>query len=100
MSEDPHNQNGVALSALLHESRRFPPSSEFSAQANAQKGIVEAAAADPLSWWAEQAKSLKWETPWESVLDWQPPFARWFLGGRLNASVNCVDRHVEAGRGE
>jgi acetyl-CoA synthetase len=89
-----------ALSALLHETRRFDPPDAFAKRANAQPGIYEEAAADPEAWWAEQAGRLSWERPWDQVLDWQPPFARWFVGGRLNAAYNCVDRHVEAGHGD
>jgi acetyl-CoA synthetase len=89
-----------ALSALHHEARRFPPPPDLAAAANAQPGIYEEAAADPVAWWAEQAKGLQWDTPWGDVLDWDLPNAKWFLGGKLNAAVNCVDRHVEAGKGE
>jgi acetyl-CoA synthetase len=88
------------LSALLTETRRFPPTAAFAAQANAQPGIYEHAHADPLAFWAEQAALLQWDRPWDRVLEWEPPFAKWFVGGQLNVSVNCVDRHVTAGRGE
>jgi acetyl-CoA synthetase len=91
---------GEALSALLHETRRFPPPSEFAAQANAQPGIYEEAAEDPVAWWATQAERITWDTPFERVLEWDLPFAKWFVGGKLNACVNCVDRHVAAGRGD
>ena len=88
------------LSALLTETRRFPPSKAFAAQANAQPGIYERAHADPPGFWAEQAALLQWERPWDRLLEWESPFAKWFVGGRLNVAVNCVDRHVTAGRGE
>ena len=91
---------GEALSALLHETRRFPPPPEFAAQANAQPGIYEEAAEDPVAWWATQAERITWDTPFEQVLEWDLPFAKWFVGGKLNASVNCVDRHVAAGQGD
>jgi acetyl-CoA synthetase len=91
---------GEALSALLHETRRFPPPPEFAAQANAQPGIYEEAVKDPVAWWATQAERITWDTPFERVLEWDLPFAKWFVGGKLNASVNCVDRHVAAGRGD
>jgi len=94
------NADGGALSALLRETRTFAPPEEFAAQALAGPGIYAEAASDPVAWWAEQAKQLRWESPWSEVLDWEVPFARWFVGGRLNASVNCVDRHVEAGLGD
>jgi len=89
------------LSNLLHEERRFPPSEEFAAQANATSLMYEKSAADRLGFWAEQAGRLQWERPWDQVLDWsEAPFARWFVGGQLNVAVNCVDRHVAAGNGE
>jgi acetyl-CoA synthetase len=88
------------LSALLHEERRFPPSQDFAAQANARPGIYEEAAADRLKWWAEQANQLSWAEPYGEVLEWNLPFAKWFIGGKLNVAYNCVDRHVEAGRGD
>jgi acetyl-CoA synthetase len=87
------------LSALLHETRTFPPSAEFAKQANAQPGISAEAEADPLAFWASQAKRLTWDTPWTEVLEWNLPFAKWFVGGKLNVAVNCVDRHVAAGLG-
>ncbi|MGV1004848.1 MAG: acetate--CoA ligase [Candidatus Nanopelagicales bacterium] len=90
-----------ALSNLLHEDRTFSPSAEFSAQANAGRELFAQAAADRLGYWAEQARRLDWERPWEQVLDWSDaPFAKWFVGGRLNVAVNCVDRHVDAGHGD
>ncbi len=90
------------LSNLLHEERSFPPSEEFAAQANGTAALYDAARADREGFWAEQARSLiTWDTDFEQTLDWsQAPFARWFVGGTLNASVNCVDRHVEAGNGD
>ena len=91
---------GEALSALLHETRRFDPPPEFAARANAQPGIYEEAAADPLGWWEREAGRLTWDHHWEKVLEWELPYAKWFVGGRLNAAYNCVDRHVDAGRGD
>ena len=88
-----------ALDALLRETRRFDPPVEFAEQANASADLYEHASKDPLAFWAEEAERLEWATPWEQVLEWELPYARWFVGGRLNACVNCVDRHVEAGRG-
>ena len=90
-----------ALENLLTESRSFPPPPELAADANATADFYEAAAKDRLGFWAEQAGHLRWEQPWTQVLDWsEAPFARWFVGGRLNVSVNCLDRHVEAGHGD
>jgi acetyl-CoA synthetase len=89
-----------ALSNLLHEERTFPPSEEFAADAVAKADLYDAAAKDRLAFWEEQARRLDWVGEWSEVLDWQPPFAKWFVGGSLNVAVNCVDRHVEAGRGD
>jgi acetyl-CoA synthetase len=95
------SDQGTALDNLLSESRAFPPSEEFAAQANAGASLYEEAATDREAFWAKQAGRLHWETPWSQVLDWSnAPFAKWFVGGRLNVAYNCVDRHVEAGHGE
>ena len=92
---------GEGLSNLLSEERRFPPRDEFAAAANAQPSMYDDAANDRLAFWAKQAERLEWDTPWSQVLDWSDaPFARWFVDGSLNVAVNCVDRHVEAGRGD
>ncbi|MEP9362574.1 acetate--CoA ligase [Nocardioides sp. CN2-186] len=89
------------LSNLLKEDRRFEPPAEIADHANLKAEAYERAAADPEAFWAEQAERLDWDQKWDRVLDWDdPPFAKWFVGGRLNASYNCVDRHVEAGRGD
>src|SRR5688500_10803382 len=90
------------LHVLLKTERTFPPPEEFAAQANASDPeIYERADADPETWWASWAEKLDWMKPWDTVLDWSdPPFARWFDGGTLNASANCLDRHVDAGRGD
>jgi acetyl-CoA synthetase len=91
----------VAIEALLAEDRLFPPPPAFARAANvAFPEIYDRAAADLEGFWAEQAATLSWYTPWDRVLDWEPPFAKWFEGGQLNVSVNCLDRHVEAGRGD
>ncbi len=87
------------LSNLLHEERRFPPSEEFAAAAVGKAELYDQADADRLGFWAEQASHLDWDTEWTEVLDWKPPFAKWFVGGKLNVAVNCVDRHVAAGNG-
>ena len=89
------------LSALLHETRTFPPPEALAKRANAQPGIYDEAKANPHAFWASQAEHLTWATPWTDVLDWSnAPFAKWFVGGRLNVAVNCVDRHVDAGLGD
>ncbi|WP_284762700.1 acetate--CoA ligase [Arthrobacter sp. efr-133-R2A-63] len=89
------------LANLLHEQRRFPPEAGFTAQANATASDYEEADADRLAFWARQAERLDWSQKWSEVLDWSnPPFAKWFVGGKLNAAYNCLDRHVVAGRGD
>src|SRR6266699_3511753 len=89
------------LENLLHEERRFPPSPEFAAAAVAKADLYERAAADPMQFWAEQARGLSWAYEWSQVLDWSDaPFAKWFVGGTLNVAYNCADRHVEAGNGD
>ncbi|WP_448625735.1 acetate--CoA ligase [Geodermatophilus sp. URMC 64] len=81
--------------------RRFPPSDELAAQANVGPDVYEDAARDRLAFWEKQARRLTWDKEWDQVLDWSnPPFAKWFVGGRLNVAYNCVDRHVEAGHGD
>jgi acetyl-CoA synthetase len=90
-----------SLSNLLHEDRRFPPSADFAAAANYGPDSYAEAEADRLAFWDAQASRLTWATGWDQTLDWSgAPFARWFVGGTLNASVNCVDRHVASGRGD
>jgi acetyl-CoA synthetase len=89
-----------ALSALLHESRRFEPPPEFAAAANAQPEIYERADQDPIGFWEDEARRLTWGEAWTQPLEWDLPFARWFVGGKLNVAVNCVDRHVDAGLGD
>jgi len=86
------------LATLLTEQRRFPPDPAFAAQANAQPAWQATAAADRLAFWANEARQLEWITPWAEVLDWQPPHARWFVGGELNVSANCLDRHLAGPR--
>jgi acetyl-CoA synthetase len=89
------------LAGLL-DVERFPPSEGFREQALLNdEAVYERAAADPQVWWAEQAEQLHWFSPWEQVLDdANPPFYKWFTGGTLNVSYNCLDRHVEEGCGD
>ena len=88
-----------AIEVLLQESRLFPPPEEFAQQAIANDAaIYERAAQDPEGFWAEQAKELHWFRPWDKVLQWDPPFAQWFVGGKLNVSYNCLDRHLSTPR--
>ncbi|MFC5209586.1 acetate--CoA ligase [Pseudonocardia sulfidoxydans] len=93
-------QSGATLSNLSHEDRTFPPSEEFAAQANATAEWYDRADADREAFWAEQADRLSWSKKWDTILDWNAPFAKWFVGGELNVAYNCVDRHVEDGHGE
>ncbi len=88
------------IEALLEESRRFPPSADFAAQANATAEIYAEAERDYAAFWASWARKLEWIKPFTATLEWNEPFATWFGDGQLNASVNCLDRHVLAGRGE
>src|SRR3954471_16402315 len=93
---DAGSQGQGAISALLLEERRFPPSDEFRAQANvSDPAIYDRARQDPEGFWAEQAKGLDWIEPYSKGLEWDVPWAKWFVGGKLNASANCVDRHTK-----
>ncbi|WP_433082198.1 acetate--CoA ligase [Dactylosporangium sp. CA-052675] len=89
------------LENLLNETRQFPPPAEFAAAANLTEGAYAEARADRLAFWEQQAHRLSWAKEWDQVLDWSnPPFAKWFVGGQLNVAYNCLDRHIEAGRGD
>ena len=91
---------GDSIENLSNEDRHFPPSPAFAAQANAKSDLYAQADKDRLAFWEEQARELTWHKTWEQTLEWNSPYAKWFLGGKLNASVNALDRHVAAGRGE
>ena len=83
------------IEALLEERRTFDPPADFSSQANLSDASVYAhAEKDPNAWWASEAEHLDWFEPWEKVLDWTPPHHKWFVGGKLNAAHNCLDRHL------
>ena len=91
---------GESITSVLHESRVFPPSPEFARQAHVSsleqyEALWNRAKDDPEGFWGEMAGALDWARPWDKVLDWNPPFARWFVGGQLNVSENCVDRHCD-----
>jgi acetyl-CoA synthetase len=89
------------IDTLLDEHRHFPPPQAFAAAAEANDASIYAQAEDDWEgWWERWATRLQWERPWEQVLDWNPPYSKWFVGGRLNASVQCLDRHVAAGDGD
>jgi acetyl-CoA synthetase len=85
------------LDTLLSETRRFPPPEGFAAKAAATEALY-AAGRDWKQFWSEQAQALDWISPWSRILDWQPPHARWFVDGKLNASANCIDRHLSGPR--
>ena len=86
-----------AIETMLLEERRYAPLPEFAAQANAKPDIYDR---DPLEFWAEEARArVTWFEPFETVCEWEVPYAKWFVGGKLNVTYNCVDRHVEAGDG-
>jgi acetyl-CoA synthetase len=87
------------ISALLQEDRRFPPPEAWRREATVNDpGVYARAAADPEAFWSGFARELEWMAPWSRVLQWDPPYARWFVGGTLNASVNCLDRHIRGPR--
>ncbi len=91
----------TTIDSLLNENRRFPPTSEFAASAIAQPSLYDAAAANRLEFWADQARSLHWHTPFTETLDWSgAPVAKWFADGQINVAYNCLDRHVDAGLGD
>jgi acetyl-CoA synthetase len=94
-------QTDATIAALLAEDRTFPPPPEFKARALIKDdSVYQRAKADPEGFWAEQAEGLEWYKRWDTVLEWDLPFAKWFNGGQLNMSVNCLDRHVKAGKGD
>ena len=88
------------IEALYGEGQAFPPDPAFAAQANATADLYEEAERDVEAFWAKIARErIDWSTPFETTLEWDLPFAKWFVGGELNVSYNCVDRHVERGLG-
>ncbi|MET7332665.1 acetate--CoA ligase [Nonomuraea sp. NPDC005650] len=97
--ETPGNET-QALSNLLQENRRFAPPADLAAAANVTAAAYDEAAADRLAFWERAADRLAWAKRWETTLEWNAPFAKWFVGGELNVAYNCVDRHVEEGRGD
>ena len=88
-----------SIENLSTENRTFAPSPEFTAQANAQAGLYGEADKDRLAFWDQQAEALIWEKKWDKTLDWESPYAKWFVGGKLNATVSALDRHVAEGHG-
>src|SRR5207245_206427 len=92
------NPTEHAIETMQVEERRYPPSPEFRGQANAQPEIYNR---DVDEFWAAEANQrITWFEPWKQLLEWKPPYVKWFIGGKLNVCYNCVDRHVESGRGD
>ena len=99
MSSTPSAASSQALDSTLRENRLFPPSPEFSARAHIQsieqyEGLYKQSIEDPEAFWANVANDLHWFKKWDRVLDWNLPWAKWFVGGQINLSYNCVDRHA------
>src|SRR5437867_3340952 len=94
----PAAAGGGAIETMLLEERRYPPPEEFAAQANARPEIYERDFEE--FWQAEGRERVSWFEPFTKLLEWEPPYAKWYLGGKLNVCFNCVDRHVEAGQGD
>ncbi|MSZ09350.1 MAG: acetate--CoA ligase [Actinobacteria bacterium] len=99
MTTTPVDSSGESIENLGQEDRLFPPSAEFAAQANAKADIYATADADRLAFWESQAEHLTWDRKWDTTLEWNSPYAKWFVGGKINASVNALDRHVAQGCG-
>ncbi|MGI5161951.1 acetate--CoA ligase [Microbispora sp. CA-102843] len=99
-TETPGQETQETLSNLLSETRRFEPPADLASAANVTADAYEEAAQDRLAFWERAAERLTWAERWDTTLEWKPPFAKWFIGGKLNVAYNCVDRHVEAGRGD
>ena len=89
--------SGHAIETLQVEDRRYPPSPEFSQQANAKPEIYAKSFDD---FWSEESKRITFIEPWKQLYEWKPPYAKWYIGGQLNVCYNCVDRHVESGLGD
>ena len=95
--------DNIAIESILSEYRLFPPPAEFAAAAHIKsfeeyEGLYAEAAADPEAFWAKQADELHWFKKWDTVLEWKEPFAKWFVGGKINISYNCLDRHLSTWR--
>src|SRR5437899_12206153 len=91
------------ITSVLKEARVFPPPADFAAKAFIPSAaeyerLAQWAKDDPDAFWAEAAKALHWFKPWDKVLEWKEPFAKWFVGGKINASFNCLDRHLTGPR--
>ena len=94
----------TSIDSVLQEQRTFAPPAEFAAKAHVKslaeyERIYKLSVEDPEKFWGDVARELHWFKPWDSVLEWKAPWAKWFSGGEINLSYNCLDRQVEAGRG-
>jgi len=100
MAEPTQEKNNATVNVFLEENRIFPPSEAFKSGASiTDKNIYEEAKSDQEAFWAKCAENLDWYKKWDKVLEWKVPFSKWFIGGKLNASYNCLDRHIKAGLG-
>jgi acetyl-CoA synthetase len=86
-----------SLENLSYEDRTFAPSKNFAESANIKSDVYNQAEKDRLAFWAKQAERLTWDKEWDQIIDWQIPFAKWFIGGKINATYNCLDRHIANG---
>ena len=102
MTERTTPEDGATIEDYYHEDRTFPPSTEFASNAVlSDAAVYETAAADPVAFWTDRAReTVTWFEDFHTPLEWELPFAKWFVGGKLNVSYNCLDRHVEAGKGD
>ncbi|TMA00411.1 MAG: acetyl-coenzyme A synthetase, partial [Methanobacteriota archaeon] len=91
--------SSATIDSLLKEREQYPPSAPFRKSAHLKHDTFrQDAAKDPGAFWSRMAKELDWIAPWSKVLEWNPPFAKWFLDGKLNVSANCLDRHLAGPR--
>jgi acetyl-CoA synthetase len=99
MAQSKKTSAEVPIEALLREKRRFPPPKAFVKRALVNKPSIYAEAArNPVRFWESRARELAWFKPWKKALEWKPPYAKWFVGGKLNVAYNCLDRHVTTAR--
>src|SRR5262245_37842168 len=99
MAQSKKSSADVPIQVLLREKRRFPPPRDFARRALVDKAsIYTEAARNPVRFWEGRARELSWFKPWKKTLEWKPPYAKWFVGGKLNVSYNCLDRHATSTR--
>src|SRR6266704_2799101 len=95
----PKGMQDVPIQALLRENRKFPPSKGFAKRALVNKSSIYAQAQKNfVKFWEQRARDLHGFKPWKKALEWKPPYAKWFVGGKLNVAYNCLDRHVATAR--